>query len=145
MILKVWNGTKAIFQDPVVLAAAIETFEIVFHLVHNSTPQSANLDIPGDFQTVTATLALLELSRKLPIKRIVFVSSGGVLYGPAEQIPTAETAPTDPITAYGVSKLTIEKDLTLYERLHDSASNPSRGKCVWTPNADKGLGRHCGS
>jgi len=106
------------FSDALVLAAAIETFEIVFHLVHNSTPQSANLDIPGDFQTVTATLALLELSRKLPIKRIVFVSSGGVLYGPAEKIPTPETAPTDPITAYGVSKLTIEKYLMLYERLH---------------------------
>ena len=81
------------FLDPVVLAAAIETFEIVFHLVHNSTPQSANLDIPGDFQTVTATLALLELSRKLPIKRIVFVSSGGVLYGPAERFPRRKPRP----------------------------------------------------
>jgi UDP-glucose 4-epimerase len=106
------------FSDPVTLASAIEPYEIVFHLVHNSTPQSANLDIPGDFQTVTATLSLLELCRNMPIKRVVFVSSGGVLYGPAEQIPTPETAPTEPITAYGVSKLTIEKYLALYERLH---------------------------
>ena len=107
------------FSDPLALAAAIEGHEIVFHLVHATTPQSANRDMIGDVQrSVVSSLALLDISRTLGVKRIVFVSSGGVIYGPAKLIPTPEIAPTDPITAYGVSKLAIEKYLALYEHLH---------------------------
>jgi len=107
------------FSDPLTLAAAIEGHEVVFHLVHATTPQSANRDMIGDVQrSVVPSLALLDISRTLGVKRIVFVSSGGVIYGPAKLIPTPEIAPTDPITAYGVSKLAIEKYLALYEHLH---------------------------
>ena len=72
-------------------------------------------DIHG---SVVPSLALLDISRKLGTKRIVFVSSGGTIYGAAKEIPTPESAPTDPITAYGIGKLTIEKYLALYERLY---------------------------
>jgi UDP-glucose 4-epimerase len=48
----------------------------------------------------------------------VFVSSGGTVYGKPEIVPTPEFAPANPITAYGVSKLTIEKYLALYEYCH---------------------------
>jgi UDP-glucose 4-epimerase len=48
----------------------------------------------------------------------VFASSGGTVYGRAQEIPTPETAPTDPICAYGISKLAIEKYLALFEHLH---------------------------
>jgi UDP-glucose 4-epimerase len=107
------------FFDAVALAAAIETYDVVFHLVHATTPHSANLDMAGDLQqNVMSSLALMDISRNLGVKRIVFVSSGGTVYGPADQIPTPETAPTEPITAYGISKLTIEKYLALYEHLH---------------------------
>jgi UDP-glucose 4-epimerase len=107
------------FCDPAVLAAALETYEIVFHLVHTTTPYSANLDMSKDLQqNVVASLALFDVSRALEVKRIVFVSTGGTVYGFPEQIPTPETAPTHPISAYGISKLAIEKYLALYERLY---------------------------
>ncbi len=107
------------FADAVALASAIETYDIVFHLVHATTPHSANLDMAGDLQqNVISSLALMDICRNLGVKRIVFVSSGGTIYGPAAQIPTPETAPTEPITAYGISKLAIEKYLALYEHLH---------------------------
>ena len=107
------------FSDPLALAAAIENHDVVFHLVHATTPQLANQDMVGDVQrSIVSSLVLLDISRRLGVKRIVFVSSGGVVYGPAELIPTPETAPTDPISAYGVSKLAIEKYLALYEHLH---------------------------
>jgi UDP-glucose 4-epimerase len=107
------------FSDPLALAAAIEGHEIVFHLVHATTPQSANRDMIGDVQrSVVSSLALLDISRTLGVKRIVFVSSGGVIYGPGTLIPTPEIAPTEPISAYGVSKLAIEKYLALHEHLH---------------------------
>jgi len=107
------------FNNGAALASAMQTYEIVFHLVHATTPQSANLDMKGDLeQNVVSTLALLDISRKLGIKRIVFVSSGGTIYGSPKQIPTPETAPTEPIAAYGVSKLAIEKYLAIHEILY---------------------------
>src|ERR1700730_1406851 len=107
------------FCDPTALAAAVETYEIIFHLVHTTTPYSANLDMAMDLQqNVAASLALFDVTRVLEARRIVFISTGGTVYGSPEQIPTPETAPTDPITAYGISKLAIEKYLALYERLY---------------------------
>jgi UDP-glucose 4-epimerase len=107
------------FADKAALAAAIESYDVVFHLVHATTPHSANLDMAADLQqNVASSIALLDVSRNLGVKRIVFVSSGGVVYGRAEQIPTPEDAPTEPITAYGISKLAIEKYLALYQHLH---------------------------
>jgi len=107
------------FSDASALAAAIESYDLVFHLVHATTPHSANLDMAADLrQNVSSSIALLDISRSLSVKRIVFVSSGGIVYGRAKQIPTPEDAPTDPITAYGISKLAIEKYLALYQHLH---------------------------
>jgi UDP-glucose 4-epimerase len=108
------------FCDPAALAAAIETYEVVFHLVHSTTPYSANLDMAADLQqNVIPSLALLSISRALDVRRVIFVSTGGTVYGSPELIPTPETAPTNPITAYGISKLAIEKYLALHERVYD--------------------------
>jgi UDP-glucose 4-epimerase len=46
------------------------------------------------------------------------VSSGGTVYGKAKDVPTPETAATDPITAYGISNLALEKYLALHEHLY---------------------------
>jgi len=101
------------------VAAAIRSFDVVFHLIHATMPQPANLDMAGDLQNnVVPSIALLDLCRKFAVKRVVFVSSGGTVYGCPPQIPTPETAPTTPICAYGISKLAIEKYLALFEYLH---------------------------
>jgi len=89
------------FSDSGALAAAIESFDTVFHLVHATTPQSANLDMVGDVEkNVIASLSLLEIARKLGARRIVYVSSGGTVYGRPQQIPTPEDASTR--TDYGL-------------------------------------------
>jgi len=107
------------FNDAAALAAAIETFDVVFHLVNGTTPLSANLDMAGDVQrNVVASLGMFDVCRQLDVSRVVFVSSGGTIYGCPQQIPTPETAPTEPITAYGISKLALEKYLALNQHLH---------------------------
>ena len=107
------------FGDPDALAAAIEGFDVVYHLVHATPPQPANADMAGDIRNnVLPSLALFDLCRKLRVKRIVFLSSGGTVYGRAATVPTPETASTEPIAAYGISKLMIEKYLALHEHLH---------------------------
>jgi UDP-glucose 4-epimerase len=107
------------FEDTAALTSAITSCDVVFHLIQGTTPYSANLDMAGDLRhSVVPTLALLDACRKASVKRVVFISSGGTVYGAAKEIPTRETAPTDPITSYGIVKLTIEKFLALYEHLH---------------------------
>jgi UDP-glucose 4-epimerase len=106
-------------DDEAAVGAAIESFDVVFHLVHTTTPQSSNLNIAADIEdNVVSTIPLLETCRRQGVKRVVFASSGGTVYGKARQVPTPETAPTEPICAYGISKLAIEKYLALYEHLH---------------------------
>lgn len=107
------------FTDGTALATAMQGFDTVVHLVSNTTPQGANLDMIGDVQkNLVPSLALFDLCRDLKVARVVFVSSGGTVYGAPRKIPTPETAPTEPITAYGISKLAVEKYLALHEHLY---------------------------
>jgi UDP-glucose 4-epimerase len=111
--------TTADFADRQTLATAIESVDYVFHLVSSSTPSSANADPIADVNAnLVATLGLLEICRVRPIKRLVFVSSGGTVYGVPQAVPISETAPTDPVSAYGIHKIAIEKYLALYHRLY---------------------------
>ena len=105
--------------DTSTLAAALDGSDVVFHLVSSATPASANVDTAADVRAnVAPTLELLDACRAAGVARVVFLSSGGTVYGVPEQVPIPETAPTDPITAYGVQKLAIEKYLHVHAHLH---------------------------
>lgn len=107
------------FMDSTAVSAAVEGYDVVFHLITSTTPYSSNLDKIYDVQSnVLSTLHLLDACRKAKVKRIIFVSSGGTIYGKSIEIPTSENAPTNPISSYGISKLVIEKYLALYEELY---------------------------
>lgn len=51
------------------------------------------------------------------IGKVVFISSGGTVYGRPASLPIKETHPADPICSYGITKLAIEKYLAMFERL----------------------------
>ena len=113
------NWTNAAFADLSALARAVEGQEVVFHLLGSSIPESSNRDPAEDLlANVFATIKLLDLCRGTSVRKIVFASSGGTVYGIPQVIPTPETAATEPISAYGISKLATEKYLALYHRLH---------------------------
>jgi len=57
---------------------------------------------------ISGFVNLLEGAGKGGVRRVVFASSGGVVYGDPEVIPTAESAPKRPVSPYGVSKLAGE-------------------------------------
>ncbi|MFC0408643.1 NAD-dependent epimerase/dehydratase family protein [Roseomonas elaeocarpi] len=112
-----WLGGD--FTDRAALARAVEGAEVVFHLLGGSTPESANIDPVADLgASAVATLHLLEICRAAAVRKLVFVSSGGTVYGIPRATPIPEDAPTDPISAYGISKLAVEKYLYLYRHLH---------------------------
>lgn len=101
------------------LKNAVSGIDIVFHLVCTSTPASGDRNPLLDAQeNLIQTLKLLDACRDSGVKRVIFVSSGGTLYGDAKIVPTPEDSAEQPVCAYGISKLSIEKYLALYERLY---------------------------
>jgi len=65
-------------------------------------------------------------------KRVVFASSGGVLYGDVTE-PASETTPVDPISPYGISKWAGEKYLQFFSREHDLSAVALRYSNVYGP------------
>jgi UDP-glucose 4-epimerase len=117
--LPTMRWTTGEFSDRAALAVAVDGSEIVFHLLGGTNPEVSNKDPLADLQVNTvASVQLLELCRAAGVLKVVFVSSGGTVYGIPEVVPTPETAPTDPISAYGINKLMVEKYLHLYHHLH---------------------------
>ena len=107
------------FLDAGEVAAAIAGCPAVFHLVSTTLPSSSNQNPAGDVaDNIIGTLHLLEACRREGGHRIVFASSGGTVYGVPRTVPISEDHPTNPITSYGIGKLTIEKYLELYRHLH---------------------------
>ncbi len=107
------------FSDRKLLQRSLEACSVAFHLISDTAPAQSNADPAADIrETVIATLQFLELAKSSDLKRVIFVSSGGTVYGIPSQVPISETAPTEPICAYGINKLMIEKYLALYSYLH---------------------------
>lgn len=93
----------------------IEGQDVVYHLVSTTVPTLSNKSIPDELSAnVVMTSLLLEACVKNGISKIVFLSSGGTVYGKVSKCPLNEEAPTNPITSYGLQKITIEKLLYLY-------------------------------
>lgn len=98
---------------------ALDGVRSVFHLVSTTQPQSSNDNPEFDVRTnLLATIGLLEQMRNMPGVPLVFVSSGGTVYGPPIETPISESHPTNPQCSYGIVKLAIEKYLALYQLLH---------------------------
>ena len=70
------------------------------------------------------------------VRRVVNTSTGGALYGDAEQIPTPETAPTVPTSAYGLSKLTVEQYAHWFRRARGLDVRTLRYGNVYGPRQD---------
>lgn len=111
--------THGEFSDPVALAKAVEGQDYIFHLLGSLNPASSNFDPAAEFGSgLLNTVRLLDIARSGGTHKVIFVSSGGTIYGPNQSVPIPEVAPTDPISAYGINKLAIEKCLALYRHLH---------------------------
>lgn len=116
------KGAKIIsgdFLDVDAVEQALSNCDMVFHLVSATVPQTSNENPIYDIETnVLGTLRFLDLARRSSVKRIIFASSGGTVYGIPQEIPIKESHPTVPISSYGITKLMIEKYLHLYWKLY---------------------------
>jgi len=94
---------------------AIEKFDLVSH-------QAAQMDVRRSVQdpifdaqvNILGTINLLQNCVKYGVKKIIFASTGGAVYGEQDYFPADEEHPTRPISPYGITKLTVEKYLYFY-------------------------------
>ena len=101
------------------LKKSLQGMDAVFHLVSTTLPKNSNDDPIYDVESnLVGSLRLLEAMVAQKVGKIIFISSGGTLYGPPEYLPVDEKHPTNPTVSYGITKLAIEKYLRLYGNLH---------------------------
>ena len=113
--------------------------EIVFHLAAQIDVRKSLADPAFDASiNVGGTANLLDAMRAAETPRIVFVSTGGAIYGEGtgKDLPLDERAPIEPFSAYGQSKFAAEGYLALYERLYDLTGVSLRLGNVYGPRQD---------
>jgi UDP-glucose 4-epimerase len=94
-------------------------FDLVIHCVSTTTPKSSNESPEFDIQSnVIGTLYLLDICVRHKVGKIVFMSSGGTVYGDIGNLDLVdESHSVRPMCSYGVSKLSIEHYLAVYRHL----------------------------
>jgi len=119
--------------------AGRERPEVIFHLAAQIDVRKSVADPAFDAAiNVGGTANVLEAARAAEVRRVVFSSTGGAIYGEGDgqELPLREDAPLAPEAPYGQSKLAGEGYLSLYERLYGLSSVPLRLGNVYGPRQD---------
>jgi len=107
------------FADREAVDSALADIDVVIHAISTTNPGSSNKNPAADIQgNLISTVQLLELMRLRGIHRIVYLSSGGTVYGNPDRCPVAEDASVHPICSYGVVKVAVENYLEMYRQIH---------------------------
>ncbi len=108
------------FKQSLEMVASLQGVETVVQFISNSSPGLGNENIVADIKdNVIAHVEFLQSCINVGVKRYIFISSGGTVYGPNAPIPTPENANCDPISSHGISKLSVEK----YIQMHGQVNN----------------------
>ncbi|MDB5180425.1 MAG: hypothetical protein JWO54_183 [Candidatus Saccharibacteria bacterium] len=110
------------------LKEALEGIDHVFHFISTTTPITAENDPVVDIETnIRMSVELFQLCVEQKVKGVVFASTGGAIYGnSSHQGPLRETDLAEPISPYGIGKLTIENYLRYFRSKHNLASTALR-------------------
>lgn len=112
------NWNKGNFHDQSVLITVLQGASIAYHLVSSTVPGDEHVDVAMELQeNVVGSLHFIDTCIAAGVKRIVFASSASV-YGIQDRVPINENASTNPVSAHGIHKLTLEKFLLLANHLH---------------------------
>ena len=102
------------------LRPVLSTCSEVIDLAYATVPQTSFIDPMNDLQSnLPRVVALMkELQDHPQLRRFIVVSSGGTVYGQANRLPISEYSETEPLSPYGITKLTIERYALMNHRLH---------------------------
>ena len=110
---------SADFTNADAVRDAVTGTNYVFHLLGGSDPASSNADPARELESnLLPSIRLLEACSQANVAKFIFISSGGTVYGPGTSVPTREDAATNPISAYGIGKLAVEKYIRLFDHIY---------------------------
>lgn len=100
------------------VVGAIGDATVLINLVHTTVPGTSMKDPGADIiNNVVSSARWLEHLGKTNLRRIIYFSSGGTVYGESDA-PITEDYPTNPLSSYGITKLAIEKYTAMYAAHH---------------------------
>jgi len=118
-VSKIYKGDFANKEDLRIIFEENQV-DYIFHFIGTTVPSTSNDNIGYDIESnLLRTINLLEICKSYAIKSIVFISSGGAIYGASQHYIHKETDDLFPNSSYGIMKLTIEKYLKLYNHLYE--------------------------
>lgn len=110
-----WPGIthlRASFLQGRVLEEALDGTDIVYHLATSTSPLTSQVNPSKDIEdNLVGMVKFMDVMRRSPCRRIVYFSSGGTVYGNSKKDLVSEDDELNPICAYGVVKVAIEKYL----------------------------------
>lgn len=130
-------------DDTVMLRELLSRYPIVVHLASTTTPgSSASSPVREAEENVLPALRLLEVLMEFEPIRLIYVSSGGALYGNPLVLPVTEDQPLWPLSNHGAGKVAVEGFLRVYGRQHGERITVLRPSNVYGPNQPlrKGFG-----
>jgi UDP-glucose 4-epimerase len=109
-------------------------FDAVYHLAAQIDVRKSAADPLADAETnILASLNLIHLAATHSVKRFIFSSTGGAIYGDTDLRPTNESHPEHPLSPYGIAKLAIDKYLHFYREIMGLSSVSLRYGNVYGP------------
>ena len=106
-------------RDGLAVVEAFRSFrpELVFHLAAQIDVRVSMDDPARDAAVnVLGSVNVFSAAHAVATRRVVNTSTGGAIYGESEVVPTSEAVPADPVSAYGLSKLTAERYARWFHR-----------------------------
>lgn len=102
-------------EKPEDILRSMRNIDIAIDLIHTTVPGTSMEDSAYDVQTnIVPHAAWLSQLNKTELRKIIYISSGGTVYGLPQINPIGENHPTEPISSYGITKLAIEKYVSMY-------------------------------
>ena len=136
------NKQIAIFEGSILnqelLNEAVKNVDLVFHFSGKAIVRRGIELLADDFNNdVTGTIHLLNAMVSNGVSQIVFLSSGGAVYGEKNNLPIKEDEPLNPMSTYGMVKKTCEELLKFYSDNHGIKSVVLRVASIYGPNYNK--------
>jgi UDP-glucose 4-epimerase len=116
---------------------AEERFDVVnHHAAQVSVNASVDTPIHDATVNILGSLNLLQAAVASDVKKFIYISSGGAIYGEPSHLPVSEDYPPKPLSPYGASKHTVEHYLYLYHRMYGLRFTSLRYPNVYGPRQD---------
>lgn len=128
------------FRNRDALAKALAGCDAVFHMISSTVPGTGDLNPALDVaENLIPAINLMELMLAAGVRRLIYLSSGGTVYGAPQILPVPEDNPLRPISSYGIVKVAAESYIQLYSRTRGLSAAILRPSNAYGERGTQGL------